>query len=147
MEAPLRFAVTVADDYDDLSRRSALLFADHEKKAVADRGRFLVALSGGSTPKGLFRLLARPFRERMSWDRTEVLWTDERCVPMDYDESNFRMAEETLLSRVPIPRERIHRIRAEDGPAPEALRYEEELRAVCYGQNYHISSDVVKREV
>jgi 6-phosphogluconolactonase len=102
-------------------------------RAIAERGAFSLALSGGSTPRGLYRLLADEpaFRERMDWTRLQVFWGDERCVPPDHPDSNYRMALEALISRVPIPAENVHRIHAED-PAPEraAADYEATLRRV-----------------
>jgi 6-phosphogluconolactonase len=102
-------------------------------RAIAERGSFCIALSGGSTPRGLYRLLADEpaFRERVDWTRLQVFWGDERCVPPDHPDSNYRMALEALVSRVPIPAENVHRIHAED-PEPEraAADYETTLRRI-----------------
>ncbi|HYL79732.1 MAG TPA: 6-phosphogluconolactonase, partial [Candidatus Acidoferrum sp.] len=96
---------------------------------------FTVALSGGSTPKALFRLLAGEgdgsFRGRVPWNRAQVFWGDERHVPPDHPDSNYRMTYDTLLSRVPVPPENIHRIRTEDPDADKvAESYERTLRSV-----------------
>ncbi len=78
-------------------------------RCVKDRGVFTLALSGGSTPSGLYRLLGEPgFSETMPWDRTHVFWGDERMVPRDSQESNFKLAWDQMLSRTPIPESNIH---------------------------------------
>lgn len=100
-------------------------------RAVTERGTAAVALSGGSTPRELYeRLAAAPWRERIAWGRLVVLWGDERCVPPDDPASNFRMAEEALLSKVPVAPGSVHRIRGELGPEEAAADYERTLRAV-----------------
>jgi 6-phosphogluconolactonase len=99
--------------------------------AIAARGRFSLVLSGGSTPRALYALLASPpYASRVDWSRTDVFWGDERCVPPDQTDSNFRMAREALLDHVPIPAARIHRMRGEDAPVQAAAAYEAELRAI-----------------
>ena len=107
--------------------------ADHIVRIAADaiamNGRFTVGLPGGSTPRALFALLATPpWAERMDWTRVHVFWGDERCVPPDHPDSNYRLARETLLDRVPIPHNQIHRIPGELPPAQAAERYESILR-------------------
>ena len=98
--------------------------------AVRARGRFVVALSGGVTPKALYeRLASAAYAARVNWSNTEVFWGDERCVPPDDAASNARMAREALLDRVPIPSDHVHRIRGEDSPTEAAALYERELRA------------------
>ena len=99
--------------------------------AVATTGRFTIALSGGSTPKAAYsRLATGDFRPMWAglWRPTHILWGDERCVPPDDPRSNYRMAKEALLDRVPIPPDHIHRIRGEDDPQRAATDYERELR-------------------
>ena len=100
-------------------------------EAVRAHGDFVVALSGGSTPRGLYQLLAAPqFADRVDWPRVQVVWGDERCVPPDHPASNYRMAREALLDRVPIPPANLHRIRGEGDPAESAAEYERVLRGV-----------------
>ena len=97
--------------------------------AVAARGRFTVALSGGSTPKALYTRLASPgCASRIDWARVHVFWGDERCVPPDHASSNFRMAREALLDHVPLPAAQVHRMRGEDHPPAAAASYERALR-------------------
>ncbi len=102
-------------------------------EAVAARGSFALALSGGSTPRALYALLAdprRPFAGRMPWGRTQVFFGDERHVPPDHPDSNFRMVRQVLLAHVPIPAENVHRVRGElSDAAAAAAAYERELRA------------------
>jgi 6-phosphogluconolactonase len=85
--------------------------------AVAERGRFTLALSGGSTPKSLFNLLATNAKAAFPWDRTFFFWSDERHVPPTDNDSNYKMAEETMLSKVPVPAGNVFRIPAEDPDA------------------------------
>lgn len=88
-----------------------------------------VALAGGSTPRGLYRLLTgEAYRPQLSWEHLRVFWGDERTVPPDHQESNFRMAEEALLSHVPIPSNQVFRIEGELPPGEAAVRYEAVLR-------------------
>lgn len=98
--------------------------------AVAAHGRFTLALAGGSTPAPLYRLLAAaPYAAQLDWRAVYVFWGDERCVPPQHADSNYRMAHETLLSRVPIPEQHICRIHGEDDPAQAALAYDRALYA------------------
>lgn len=112
-------------DAAELDRAAAEKFraAARESKDV-----FRVALSGGRTPIGLFSLLSDPssgFRESIPWEKIHVFWSDERCVPPDSPESNYRSAFDALLSRVPVSPGRIHRVEAElPDPAEAARRYE-----------------------
>jgi 6-phosphogluconolactonase len=115
-----------------LHRAAAEEFVQQANEAVAANGRFTVALAGGSTPKGAYALLARnpKLRDTVPWQATHVFWGDERTVPPDHRDSNFRMAQETLLSQVPVPPANVHRIQGEDSdPARAALEYEAVLRS------------------
>ncbi|HUY36741.1 MAG TPA: 6-phosphogluconolactonase [Pirellulales bacterium] len=124
--------VRVLADRDELSLAAAEEFARVANASVAERERCDVALSGGSTPKELFALLAsEAFRRRVAWDKLRVFWGDERHVPPDDAQSNYRMARESLLSRVPIPPENIHRVPAERADAEQvAADYQRTLRTV-----------------
>jgi 6-phosphogluconolactonase len=94
------------------------------KLFIRTKGRFAVALSGGSTPKALFALLAKePMRSQVEWEKWDVYWGDERCVPPTHADSNYRMAFETLLSKVPISEENIHRMKGEIDPDIAATEY------------------------
>lgn len=124
--------VEVVADGTELARAAAREFVARCRGAVADRGSFSVALSGGSTPAAVYALLADPSREfsgQVPWDRVHVFWGDERHVPPDHLDSNYRAAREALLSRVPIPRRQIHPIHSELPDARDAAEdYSRELR-------------------
>jgi 6-phosphogluconolactonase len=121
--------VIVCRDIAELSRQSAERFSQLALQSVQGSERFTVALSGGSTPKHLYSLLASPgYRERIPWNHVHFFWGDERCVPPDHPESNFRMAQEALLSKIEVPGVNIHRMRGEEQPQTAAAEYEEELQ-------------------
>jgi 6-phosphogluconolactonase len=125
--------IETADSLDTLAHRAARHFYEATERAIADpqRGRFLVALSGGSTPRALHQALVAHYRDLIPWERVQVFWSDERCVPPDHPESNYRMARETLLEHVPLPAANIHRM---PGERPDydaaAADYETEIRQV-----------------
>ncbi len=112
---------------EELASMAAEEVARAASRAVAARGRFVVALAGGSTPRRLYALLAdesASYRARIPWERTHVFFGDERTVPPEHPDSNYRMAREALLDRVPVAS--VHRIRGADPDAADA--YEDELR-------------------
>lgn len=124
-------SVEVLSDADALADTAAARFVATAETAIRTRGEFIVALSGGETPRRAYQRLARePFASRVSWPQVQVLWGDERCVPPDHAESNYRMAREALLDQVAVPAVNVHRIHGEDDPAVAAARYEATLRAV-----------------
>jgi 6-phosphogluconolactonase len=97
-------------------------------KAIAERDRFTIALSGGGTPRPIYtRLASAGYRERIDWSKVHIFFGDDRCVPPDDARSNYRMAREALLDHVALPTENMHRMRGEDDPTLEALRYEQDL--------------------
>ena len=111
----------------ELFEAAAAEFAAQASQAVRASGRFTVALSGGSTPKALYSLLAT--KSNIPWDKIYFFWGDERHVPPDHPESNYRMANEALLSKVPVRPENIFRIHAEEkDAAAAALQYEQALK-------------------
>lgn len=123
--------VRIAADSDKLMRDAAEVFVNAANEAVRMLGVFAVALSGGSTPRGLFTLLATDpiFRARVPWTQIHFFWGDERYVPPDHPESNYRMARDAMLSRVEVPAGHIHRIKAElPDPVSAADAYERTLR-------------------
>lgn len=114
---------SISADADALAQEAARRFVAAASAASAARGRFTVALSGGSTPKALFALLAAaPYRDQIDWGNVHLCWGDERCVPPTDEQSNYRMTRETLLDKVAIPAAQIHRIRAEDPEPTRAAR-------------------------
>ncbi len=116
-------------DQAALAAEAAELFAGAAERVVARTGRFTVALSGGSTPKLLYALLAtEPYRSRLPWPQTHVFWGDERCVPPGHPDSNFGTAKAILLDRVPLRPEQVHRMPAEREDLDAAARdYEAEI--------------------
>jgi 6-phosphogluconolactonase len=120
---------------EELARAAAALFAERASAAVSARGRFSAALSGGRTPEALYTLLAKaPFASQIPWERVYLFWGDERCVPPDHKESNYRLARERLFDHVPVPPANVHRIRGEMDPVEAAALYEGELREF-FGQH------------
>ena len=113
-----------------LADEAAGCFVASALEAMLERGRFIVALSGGSTPKTTMQLLAEPpYRDEIDWGRVHVAWGDERCVPPDDERSNFRLAREALLDRVPIPPAQIYRMPGERNDYDAAAdAYEATLR-------------------
>ncbi|MHB1343049.1 MAG: 6-phosphogluconolactonase [Thermoleophilia bacterium] len=117
-----RCGVVVVRDPAQLAEKAAALFAREARAAVRARGRFLVGLSGGSTPGSLYRFLAGPAADRLPWDATHLLWGDERCVPPEDERSNFALVERSgLLARTLAG---CHRMRGEDPPEAAAAAYE-----------------------
>lgn len=120
--------VKVYKDPEELARAAAELFADTVSGAVSTRGYASVVLSGGSTPERLFNKLSGPeWKGRVDWQKVHLFWGDERCVPPESTESNFGLAQRTLLSKLEIPLENVHRIRGELPPERAASEYEEEI--------------------
>jgi 6-phosphogluconolactonase len=124
--------VVVLDDLEAVARAAADRIAQIAREAVEARGRFTIALSGGSTPRVLLALLARePYRSKVAWEKAEVFWGDERCVPPTHADSNYRMAKETLLDAVPIPLPRVHPMAGDAADhAAAAAAYEAEIARV-----------------
>jgi 6-phosphogluconolactonase len=121
--------IVLCRDLVELSRQSAEQFSQLADQSIEASGRMTVAFSGGSTPKHLYSLLASPdYKNRIPWNNVELFWGDERCVAPDHPESNFRMAQEALLSRIQIPAGNIHRMRGEGQPQAAAAEYEKELQ-------------------
>jgi 6-phosphogluconolactonase len=116
---------------EELAEAAARDFATRAQEAIDERGRFAVALAGGSTPKATYEVLARDYANELDWSRVHVFFGDERTVPPDDEDSNYRMAYETLLSHVPVGS--VHRMRGELPPDEAAAAYEEEVRAF-FGQ-------------
>lgn len=123
--------IRVLPDANALARAAADEFSRLARESVAARGRFTVALSGGSTPKAIFALLARDYANghALPWGKIHIFFGDERHVPPDHADSNFRTANENLLSKVPIPAANVHRIEGERDAADAAARYEAGLRS------------------
>jgi 6-phosphogluconolactonase len=131
MSSKLAVQYFVEPDSAALARRAAEQFVEAAAGAAKARGVARIAISGGSTPKAAFQLLAdpaEPFRAAMPWDKLQLYWVDERTVPPTDADSNFRMTREALLDHVPLAPEQIHRMEGELDPEVAAARYESELR-------------------
>ena len=114
-----------------VTQRTAQYFVDGIRAAAGARGKARIAISGGHTPKNAFEVLADPsaqYREQIPWDELELYWVDERCVPPDHPDSNYRMTREALLDKVPLSPNQIFRIRGELDPEGAASRYEFDIR-------------------
>lgn len=121
----------VFDEGQALSRAAAEYLTRSIQSAAAARGVARIAISGGSSPKPVFQLLAsptEPYREEIPWDKLWFFWVDERCVPPDNPDSNYGAAKELLLDCVPLPPERAIRIEGELDPEEAAARYESAIR-------------------
>lgn len=112
-----------------LAREAAARLAKLAQEAIASRRRFSIVLSGGSTPGVLYRLLAgEPYRAQLPWEHIHLFWGDERSVPPDDPASNYQLAHESLLARVPIPPQNIHRVQGELEAGAAARAYERTLQ-------------------
>lgn len=123
--AGMRRVIRVLPDAANLAFAAAGEFA---RAASSSKGPFRVALSGGNTPKDfLAKLASEPLKSRVPWSRLQIFWSDERCVPADHPDSNYRMAREALLSKVPVSPENIFRVPTELTPPEAAKSYEETI--------------------
>jgi 6-phosphogluconolactonase len=121
--------IRILDTPSELFQAAAEEFEKLANTAVQTRGKFIVALSGGSTPRGMFKLLAGDKFASLPWSKFYFFWGDERHVPPDHPDSNYRMAYEALLSKVPVPKENVFRVSTENKDADAAARaYEETLK-------------------
>lgn len=117
--------ITTLADPEAVAVRAAREIATHLRRAIEQRGRAHLALSGGGTPRRTYELLGR---EMERWEAVEVWFADERCVPPQDEQSNYRMAAQTLLDRLPRAPEAIHRMRGELGSQEGARQYARELQ-------------------
>ena len=124
-------SLRVFDDAATLSGAAADELELTASESISRRGVCSFVLAGGNTPRELYRRLASPsYRDLIDWAHIEIFWGDERCVPPDHPASNYSMAQEALVSHVPIPRAQVHRIRGELEPNRAAALYDQEIRAV-----------------
>jgi 6-phosphogluconolactonase len=117
---------------DDLANRAFDIFFESSEKAISSMGCFNVAISGGHTPEGFFELLAEgPKAKSIQWDKIQLFWVDERCVPPDADASNYGLAAHTFLDKVDIPSQNVHRMPGEVEDYEEAIKeYDGVIREV-----------------
>ncbi len=131
MPRPVTVTYQVYPSAEEMALASAQLFAARVEQAVAARGIARIAISGGSTPKATFKILAdpaQPFLATVPWSKIQLYWVDERCVGPDDPDSNFGMTRDLLLSKTPIPPENVYRMEGELDPEQAASRYESVLR-------------------
>ena len=131
MHRKLHIKYYVEPDPAALARRAAQYFSEMVSESVADQNQARIAISGGSTPKAAFQLLAdpnQPWRSRMPWEKLGLFWVDERTVPPDHPDSNYRMTREAMLDHVPVNWDQVHRMEGELDPEVAASRYESGLR-------------------
>lgn len=126
---PATAELRIVDTAAELFHAAARDFVSLASQAVKNRGRFYVALSGGSTPKRLYGLLASEYAGAVPWNKSYFFFGDERSVPPDHPESNYRMVNEAMFSKVPVPPGNVFRIPAEKDAAVAAQEYEETLRS------------------
>ncbi|MDO8433889.1 MAG: 6-phosphogluconolactonase [Candidatus Binatus sp.] len=121
--------IIVLNDAGELYVRAAEEIAHIAGESICTHGEFSICLSGGLTPAATYELLATRFHLSVDWKELQFFWGDERCVPPDDPESNFAMVNRTMLSKLGLRSEQVHRMRGEDDPANAARAYEEELRS------------------
>ncbi len=125
---PAQFRVIINDNPLELSNAGATLFAESAGHAIERKGLFTVALSGGSTPRGMHRRLAEePLRSRISWDQTHIFWVDERCVPVEDPASNYGVACKDFIDRVPMIKTNLHPMPVHMVPYEGATHYQREI--------------------
>ena len=121
--------ILVLNDPGSVGVEVANLIVEQCQQAVMANGRFTLVLAGGSTPFYAYEIMGTPpDRDRIKWEQTHVFFGDERCVPPSDDESNYKMADESLLSKVPIPPGQVHRMKGEDDPDAAAKEYGQMLK-------------------
>ncbi len=127
----VELSVKVSSTAADVAFAAAKLFADTVSEAVSSRGLARVAISGGSTPKAMFALLAdasKPFLNDIPWAQLQLFWVDERCVGPEHPESNYGMTKAAMLDKVPLPDANVHRMEGELDPEEASWRYEAAIR-------------------
>lgn len=128
--------LVIKKDSDELSRGFADWIVDYIEKKLQQQARFTIVLSGGSTPKKFYQLLASDkYKNKIDWNKLHVFWGDERYVPFTDDRNNAKMAFENLLDHVPVPEEQIHIMRTDIEPEASAIEYEKLLRQYFPGDN------------
>ena len=125
---PAQCQVIIKNDPFKLSDAAAVIFCEKARETVQNKGFFTVALSGGSTPKGMHRRLAEePFRSNIFWDKTHIFWVDERCVPVNDSASNYGAVQKDLIHALTIPKKNVHPMPAHMVPDQGASHYEKEI--------------------
>ena len=129
MRRELRDQIQILPDLEAISHRAASIFVKIVRNAIDRKGRFVIAISGGSTPRRLYDLLAsEEYSHQIDWEKVHFFWVDERCVPKNHEESNFKVSFGSAFSKVSMPLGNIHRIMGEEDPEKAARDYENEIR-------------------
>ena len=137
--------IKIYPDASQLAAGVAEQFASLARESVEDHESFLVALSGGTTPRDAYSLLAsEPLASRVDWSKAQLFWGDERCVPPGSPDSNYGLAKRMLLDKVSIPAGNVHRIRGELPPDQAAEEYQKELRTIAAGRNSRDTGAVLR---
>lgn len=118
--------------------KEILKLTQNSKQEIID-----IALSGGNTPKRFFKKLSKKYADEIPWERIHFWWGDERCVSPDHEESNFKMTQDLLLSKVSIPKSNIHRIKGEAEPEGEAIRYSKEMESTLNSRGKDPVFDII----
>jgi 6-phosphogluconolactonase len=122
-------SIQIFRNSNESGRHAAQIFIDIARKVIRERGRFLVALSGGNTPVQLYQLLGDQFHDLLDWSRVHFFWGDERCVPVDDMGNSYGQTKKVFLDKVLAPAENVHRIRSDIQPAEASKEYAGTLRA------------------
>lgn len=132
--------IIVADNLKNIS----LKLAEDIFNSFDREEKFNIAVSGGNSPKTLFKILGEDYKNKFDWKKVHIFWVDERCVAPDSSESNYLMTKENLLNDIDIPTENIHRIKGENDPQAESKRYAEEIRQYLnFKNNYPVFDYII----
>ena len=129
-------AIEIAQNSDDLAKIASVKIAQLAQQAIEERGQFVISLTGGSTPRALYNLLSHTDLYPIDWHKTQICFGDERCVPPDHPDSNFKMAFETLLEKISIPQQNTHRMPGEIDSQSGAVAYEKTLHQIFPDQPF-----------
>ena len=127
--------INIYDSLEEVVEAFSKMIEDIAEKASDNKNNFSIALSGGNTALLLFDYLVDNNKENVNWKKISLYWGDERCVPPDHPESNYGAAYQHLIKYIKIPEENIHRIRGENDPVKEAIRYSQEIKENLKGQS------------
>jgi len=131
---PHNIVYFIASDPNQLAEKGAKIFCNNAKEAIIHKGRFAVALSGGSTPRPMHRRLAQePYLSEISWQQTDFFWVDDRMVPFDHPDSNYGAAKTDLLNMISVSTDQIHPMPVMALPEKGAEKYQEELNRYFTG--------------
>jgi len=121
----------------------ALFFCNELEKLVSRKKEIFLCLSGGSTPEIIYQTLSKNYKTKIDWNKVNLFWGDERCVPPESDQSNYGMTKKYLLNFIDIPTKNIHYINGENDPEREAFRYSDEIKKIVSNKIKYPKFDVV----